>query len=64
MGEWVLIVYIFAGVMAKGDSVALLQVPGFTTVQTCQTAGDQVKPFVMGSAKEIRFVCINTKGGK
>ena len=64
MGEWVLIIYIFAGELARGNNVALLQVPGFTTIQACQTAGNQVKPFISRSSKEIRFICVNTKGEK
>jgi hypothetical protein len=56
--NWTLILYIYAGVLASGDSVALNHIPGFKTEQHCQAAGSAAKPLVKGSAKEIRFVCI------
>jgi len=55
---WILIVYIYAGVFAKGDSVAIVSVPGFTAQATCEQAGKQTEKFVAGSAKEHRFQCV------
>ena len=56
--NWTLILYIYAGVFAKGDSVTLTHIPGFKTEQHCSAAGSAAKPLVKDSAKEIRFVCI------
>lgn len=55
---FILIIYIYAGMMAKGDSVALAQVPGFTSEASCQAAGKATEKFVDGSAKNHRFVCV------
>lgn len=55
---WTLVIYIYAGVMAKGDSVSLATVPGFTSESQCKEAGAASKPLVAGSLKEFRFVCI------
>ena len=55
---WVLIIYIYAGMMAKGDSVALVSVPGFTNAATCEQAGKQTEKFVAGSMKEQRYQCV------
>lgn len=58
---WVLVMYIYAGVFAKGDSVALHSVEGFTTQAACQQAGDAAKNFVSGTSKEYKFVCVQKK---
>ena len=55
---WVLILYIYAGMMAKGDSVALTNVPGFTAEAECQAAGRKAEQLVEGSSKTARFVCV------
>lgn len=55
---WTLIIYIYAGVLARGDSVTLTQVDGFSTKQMCQESADLLEPLVSNSAKEIRTVCI------
>lgn len=57
---WTLVLYIYAGVMARGDSVTLLSVPNFQTEQACKEAGDKSRPLVAGSFKELRFVCLPT----
>lgn len=59
--SWTLVLYIYAGVLAKGDSVTLLSVPGFKSEQHCSAAGGASKPLVNGSAKELRFVCLRNE---
>lgn len=56
--SWTLVLYIYAGVLAQGDSVALTHIQGFKGQQQCEAAGQMAKPLVKGSAKELRFVCI------
>ncbi len=56
--EYLLVVYIYAGIFAQGDSVAITSITSFETVQECQNAGEQMKPLVRGTAKELRFVCV------
>lgn len=56
--EWILIVFIYAGPLARGDSVALESVPGFRTEQLCQEAGRRTEKFTSGTAKELRFTCV------
>lgn len=57
--SWTLILYIYAGVFAKGDSVTLNHIPGFKTEQHCTAAGSMAKStLVSGSAKELRYICI------
>jgi hypothetical protein len=56
--SWTLVIYIYAGMLAQGDSVALTHIQGFKTEQSCASAGNATKPLVKGSAKELRFVCI------
>lgn len=66
MTEWVLVVFVYAGVWAKGDSVALTNIPGFSTQAECMTAGNVIKPMEDSTSKSFKFVCIkrtdNTKG--
>lgn len=56
--EWVLVIFAFAGWMADGDSVALTNVPGFTSQSECQKAGASLSGLVSGTKKEISFVCL------
>lgn len=55
---WILVLYIYAGAMAQGDSVAITNVPGFVTQAKCEEAGNLAKPLVNGSSKVLRFVCL------
>lgn len=55
---WVLILFIYAGVWAKGDSVALTTVPGFKTEQECRVAGEATKKFVEETTKAQKYVCV------
>jgi len=56
--SYILVLYIYAGMMSSGDSVSMIQVPGFVTEQACKDAGNAARPLVSGSAKDIRFVCL------
>lgn len=56
--HFVLILYIYAGGWAKGDSVALTTVPGFPSQTDCQTAGKSASALVAGSTKGVRFICV------
>lgn len=58
---WVLILYVYANALANGDSVAMTTVPNFTTQQACQVAGRQATGMTDGSAKTMRFVCVQVK---
>lgn len=59
---YTLIIFIYAGILAKGDSVALDHVPGFETKAACEQAGAATKKFVKGTAKEHEYVCVPMKG--
>jgi hypothetical protein len=59
--SWILVLYIFAGTFAKGDSVSLVQVPGFTSEAECKAAGAASAPLVASSVKDLRFVCLSQK---
>ena len=57
--SWVLVIYIYAGAWAKGDSVTLATVP-MASQELCEKAGNNLDPLVSGSAKEVRFVCLRS----
>lgn len=59
--NWILIIYIYAGMLAKGDSVSVTSITGFESQALCAAAGDVGKPLVNGSAKDYRFVCVRSK---
>ena len=61
MSEFILVIYIYAGMLAKGDSVAIQPIYGFKTEAQCQEAGRKAEPLVKGSAKEYRFICMEQK---
>lgn len=55
---WTLILFIYAGPLAKGDNVALVSVPQFVNEQTCRTAGEQAKKLTEGTFKSTSFICV------
>lgn len=55
--SFVLVMYIYAGMMAHGDSVAMLQVP-MQSLAACQREGKKGQELVGGSAKDYRFICL------
>ena len=56
--NWILVIYIYAGVLASGDSVAITNIPNFATKHDCIQAGKDGEGIVSGSAKVYRFVCL------
>ncbi len=55
--SFVLVIYIYAGMLAKGDSVAIHSVP-MKTLEVCQREGMKGQSLVSGSTKDYRFVCL------
>jgi hypothetical protein len=58
---WVLIIYIYAGPWAKGDSVALTQISGFTSQAVCEVAANKASSLPENSAKLFRYSCVEVK---
>jgi hypothetical protein len=58
--SFVLVLYIYAGVLARGDSVAMHSVP-MPTMAACEREGRKAEALVKGSAKDLRFVCLDTR---
>lgn len=58
--EYVLILYIYAGAMAQGDSVALTHIP-MSTEQACKAAGEASNGLVRATTKNVRYVCVKNK---
>jgi len=57
---FVLVLYIYAGMLAKGDSVSMVTVP-MQSMEVCQKAGKEAEKLVGGSTKEFRFVCLKNQ---
>ena len=58
MTGWTLILYIYAGMLAPDNSVALTHIQGFKTETSCWAAGAAARSLVKDSLKDLRFVCI------
>lgn len=58
--SYILVIYIYAGVFANGDSVAITNIPSFRSKQECMQAGEDAKSLVNGSAKVYRYACLKT----
>ena len=58
MNTFILVMYIYAGAFARGDSVTMQVIEGFSSEVSCKAAGVAAKPLVDGSSKEYRFVCL------
>lgn len=57
MTSFYLVLYIYAGILAKGDSVSMVSIPQ-PSKEACMAAGKTAEELVKGSAKELRFVCL------
>lgn len=57
MVTFILVLNVFAGVWADGDSLSLTNVPGFTSYEECMKAGQDASRLATGK-KEINFVCL------
>ena len=58
--EWVLVIYIYAGMWAKGDSVALTTIP-VATAELCAKAADEMHDLDDGSTKVVVTKCVKVK---
>lgn len=61
MSTWTLIILIYAGAWAEGDSVALDHIGGYPDKAACVAAGEAVKPMTANTTKETRYVCVQSK---
>jgi hypothetical protein len=60
MSTWVLIIFVYAGVMSESDSVAIRHVDGFKNKQACEHAAKSVN-LTNGTMKDERKVCVEVK---
>lgn len=58
METFVLILSMYAGMFADGDSVALTNVPGFNSKVECEEAGVAAQHLAAGTKKDVTFVCV------
>jgi hypothetical protein len=58
---WTLILLVYAGIFADGDSVAITYVPNFSNQQMCVAAGKSSEGMVSGTKKELEFVCVKNQ---
>lgn len=54
---WTLVIYIYAGALAQGDSVTLTSIP-MASQEVCETAGQELDSLVSGTTKVVRYVCV------
>ena len=57
---WTLILFAYANMLAQGDSVAFTTTT-FTNQKACIVAGDTASKMDRGTAKTIRYVCVENK---
>lgn len=56
--NYVLVIFIYAGMLSDGDNVAVTRVEGFTSEKACIAAGEKSKQLVKHTQKALRYVCI------
>lgn len=64
MVKFVLIILIHTGVLSKNDSLSVGSVSGFSTQQECEQAGQAASALILGTVKQLRFVCVAQTGGQ
>jgi len=57
--EWMLVLYIYAGVWANGASVAITTVP-MASLTACEKAGQSADSLVNGTRNHVRYICVKT----
>lgn len=60
MADWILILLVYAGPLASGDGVTLTTAK-FENKTACEAAGQQAGALVRGSAKVLRYVCVQDR---
>ena len=58
--SWTLVIYIYAGAMAQGDSVTVTATP-MATQEICEAAGNSLDSLVSGSTKVVRYICVKNQ---
>jgi len=58
--EWILVLYIYAGPFAKGDSVTLATIP-MQNQEVCEIAGKEAEVLTINTTKITRHVCVKVK---
>lgn len=61
MVEFILVLFVHAGVMSKGDSMAITNIPGFISAADCEAAGKAAKKLTEGTVKSTEYTCIAQK---
>lgn len=61
MIEFILVIFVYAGPMSNGDSVALTNVPGFKDRASCEGQGRASAALTTGTVKAHRFVCLEQR---
>ena len=56
--SYILVMYIYAGMLAHGDSVTLVNAGEFNSIDACNAAGMSGNELVKGSTKEYRYLCL------
>lgn len=56
--NWVLVLFLHAGMLSEKDSMALTTVPGFKSEAACLVAGKQSEALGKRTTKEVKFVCL------
>lgn len=61
MTEFILILFLYAGPLSQGDSVALTNIPGFQSREACELAGKRAQSLTAGTIKSAKYVCVAAK---
>lgn len=64
MSEWVLILFIHAGVLSGKDSMALTAIGKFQSEAACKAAGAKTDTLVTLTTKQNRYVCVERRETK
>jgi len=59
--EWILVIFLHAGILSDKDSMAVTSIAGFSTQVECQAAGKDAEKLTSSTTKATRFVCLQRK---
>lgn len=55
---YTMVILVYAGILAKGDSVSLFTIPGWNTKSSCEYAAKKLPELVSGTTKSLRTICL------
>jgi hypothetical protein len=59
--NWVLVIYIYVGMLGSGNNMTMTNIGGFHSKESCEAAGQQSEALVKNFLNSSRFICVEVR---